>query len=175
MCGKNKLISSKYILIMKIVNALNMNLIDNDIKTCLFFIKDKNNDIDIVTFDKINKYINENKKENKILTEKGWSPNLSIINSYLEDKKSTTINEHYNGNSIISNKYVFDKRKLNMCAVLAAGNREHALITKEVLNSTVSCKKYFLDRFEHYRQPNKEYSKQIIASLQYIKMCIENE
>ena len=48
MCGKNKLISSKYILIMKIVNALNMNLIDNDIKTCLFFIKDKNNDINSI-------------------------------------------------------------------------------------------------------------------------------
>ena len=82
--------------------------------------------------------------------------------------------EYYNGGNIISNKYTFDKRKLNMCAVLAAGNREHALITKEVLNSTVSCKKYFLDRFEQYRQPNKEYSKQILASLQYIKLCVEN-
>ena len=80
--------------------------------------------------------------------------------------------EYYNGGNIISNKYVFDKRKINMCAVLAAGNREHALITKDILNSTISCKKYFLERFERYRQPNKEYSKQIIASIQYIKMCI---
>lgn len=82
--------------------------------------------------------------------------------------------EYYNGGNIISNKYVFDKRKINMCAVLAAGNREHALITKDILNSTISCKKYFLERFERYRQPNKIYPKQILASLQYIKMCIEN-
>lgn len=103
----------------------------------------------------------------------------SLYNDRQEKISPNNINEdtrleYYNGGNIISNKYVFDKRKINMCAVLASGNREHALITKDILNSTISCKKYFLERFERYRQPNKIYSKQILASLQYIKMCIEN-
>lgn len=103
----------------------------------------------------------------------------SLYNEQQEKISPNNINEntkleYYNGGNIISNKYVFDKRKINMCAVLAAGNREHALVTKDILNSIISCKKYFLERFERYRQPNKVYSKQILASLQYIKMCIEN-
>lgn len=156
---------------MSLVNALDMsliNIISDDMDT-VFFIKDRNNDIGILTYEKIKslKVI----KDIKILTEEGWLK-LKDINIEKTNNEDETKLEYYTGGNIISNKYEFDKRKVNMCAVLAAGNREHASVTKDILNSTIPCKKMFLERFERYRQPDKVYSKQIMASLQYLKMCI---
>ena len=114
-------------------------------------------------------------KDNSMVVE--VTEDHSLFNDKQEKIKPSEITnetklEYYNGGNIISNKYELDKRKINMCAVFAAGNREHASVTKDILNSTVSCKKLFLEKFERYRQPNKVYSKQIMASLQYLKMCV---
>ena len=114
-------------------------------------------------------------KDNSMVVE--VTEDHSLFNDKQEKIKPSEITnetklEYYNGGNIVSNKYELDKRKINMCAVFAAGNREHASVTKDILNSTVSCKKLFLEKFERYRQPNKVYSKQIMASLQYLKMCV---
>ena len=114
-------------------------------------------------------------KDNNMVVE--VTEDHSLFNNKQEKIKPSEINnetklEYYTGGNIISNKYELDKRKINMCAVFAAGNREHASVTKDILNSTVLCKKLFLEKFERYRQPNKVYSKQIMASLQYLKMCV---
>ena len=180
------------------------------------FVKDKNNDIDIVPVeklineskikvDKFNREYDTSKKDIKILCRNGWvEPSYiyrhkttkdiyqivdnNVLVDVTEDhslfnekqEKITPINinnetklEHYKGNNFISNKYTLSKRQINMSALFAAGDLPHAIITKNILNSTISCKKEFIQKFEKYKNPNKKYSKQIIASLLYINLCIK--
>jgi hypothetical protein len=152
---------------MKIINALTMSyMTENEMKkNHPVFIIYKNKDINILSFDKIELI---KKVDYKVLTDKGWKTPSANMEFPIE----TDICEDID---VISNKYVWGKRKLNASAMLAAGNETHACIGKDVLNASLSCKKYFIDKFEYYKQPNKEYFTQIIASVKYIKKCIEND
>ena len=91
-----------------------------------------------------------------------------------KDLGNDTKLEYYDKGNIISNKYVLTKQSMSMSAVFATGKSKNADVPRSILNATVSCKKYFLDKFNYYKDPSKTYSKQIIASLKYIRMCIEN-
>lgn len=180
------------------------------------FIKYGNNDINIVSIEKlineecikIDKFKREydtSKKNYKVLCRSGWVEPTYIYrhktdkdiyslidnnimvdvtedHSLFDEKqnkispkniKENTNLEMFKGDNIISNKYILSMRKINMSALLAAGNKPYAIVTKDILNSTLECKKEFLEKFERYRNPNKKYSKQILASLQYINMCIK--
>lgn len=91
-----------------------------------------------------------------------------------KDLGNDTKLEYYDNGNIISNKYVLTKQSMSMSAVFATGKSKNADVPRSILNATVSCKKYFLDKFNYYKDPTKTYSKQIVASLKYIKMCIDN-
>lgn len=135
--------------------------------TLLFVKMDKNNDIDIVNISKI---VSSNEKF-KIYTDEGWK-RVSITECDKQETTKLSKKDCVEFKNFISNKYTFNKRKLNMCAILAAGNREHALVTRDVLNCVVDGKKYFLEKFEYNKQMDKKYSEQILSSLKYIELCI---
>lgn len=102
----------------------------------------------------------------------------SLFNDNMEKIKPSEVTEdtkleYHSLKGLISNKYTFGRRKMNMCAVYASGNRPDAHVVKDVLNSSIFSKKYFLEQFEKYWNPKKVYSKQIIASIQYIKLCVQ--
>lgn len=152
---------------LKIVNALTMSYMTEDEmkKNHPVFILYKNKDINILAFEKIELI---KKVDYKVLTDKGWKTPSSDIEFPL---KTDTCEEM----DIISNKYTWEKRKLNTSALLAARNEKYSCVGKDVLNANVSCKKYFIDKFEYYRQPDKEYHPQIVASISYVKKCIEHD
>lgn len=90
-----------------------------------------------------------------------------------EITNDTKLERLYGGKGFISNVYELDDGQVKKLAVCTANNVMKR-VTRKILNCSKSNKEYFLKVFDEYKRPDKPYSKQLLASINYMRYCVKN-